>query len=129
MSRRGLGYAISVLAALAIAMPVVTHANSNKDNKSTASAQMDVVKDATIGGKEVKAGTYDVKATETKVTLLRNGKVVAEAPVQWKDEQSKSSFSSIVMDGSTVKEIHFNGKSRYAEVSDSSAMSSGGGQR
>jgi hypothetical protein len=127
MSRRGLGYAFSILAALVIAMPIAARANAGKDTK-TVSAQMDIVKDTTIGGKEVKAGTYDVKASETKVTLSRNGKLVAEAPVQWKDEQGKSSYSSIVTDGGSVKEIHFNGKARYAEVSDSSAMSSGGQQ-
>jgi hypothetical protein len=128
MSRRGLGHAFSILAALAISMPIAAHANAAKD-KSTASAQMDIVKDATIGGKEVKAGTYDIKATETKVTLSRNGKVVAEAPVQWKDAQSKSSYSAIVIDSGAVKEFHFNGKAKYAEVADGSAMSTGGGQQ
>lgn len=127
MSRRGLGYAFSILAALAIAMPNAVHANAAKD-KSTASAQMDIVKDATIGGKEVKAGTYDVKASDTKVTLSRNGKVIAEAPVQWKDSESKSSYSAIVIDSGVVKEFHFNGKSRYAEVSEGSTMSTGGQQ-
>lgn len=128
MSRSGLGYAFSILAAIAIAMPIAARANAANDTKSKVSAQMDIVKDATIGGKEVKAGTYDVKVDGTKVTLSHNGKLVAEAPVQWKDEQGKSSYSSIVIDGGAVKEIHFNGKSRYAEVSDSSAMSSGGQQ-
>lgn len=127
MSRRGLGFAVSILSALAIATPLVARANAGKDTKSI-SAQMDIVKDATIGGKEVKAGTYDVKVNETKVTLSRNGKVVAEAPVQWKDASSKSSYSAIVIDGGAVKEIYFNGKSRYAQISDSSAMSSGGQQ-
>jgi hypothetical protein len=127
MSRRGLGFAVSILSALAIAMPLMASANAGKDTKSI-TAQMDIVKDATIGGKEVKAGTYDVKVNETKVTLSRNGKVVAEAPVQWKDASSKSSYSAIVIDGGTVKEIYFNGKSRYAQVSDGSAMSSGGQQ-
>jgi len=128
MSSRRLGYVFSILAAMTIAMPLAARSNAGKDTKSTVSAQMDIVKDATIGGKEVKAGTYDVKANETKVTFSRNGKVVAEAPVQWKDEQSKSLHSMLVIDGSSVKEIHFTGKSRYVEVSDSSAMASGGQQ-
>jgi len=128
MSSRRLGYVFSILAAMTIAMPLAARSNAGKDTKSTVSAQMDIVKDATIGGKEVKAGTYDVKANETKVTFSRNGKVVAEAPVQWKDEQSKSLHSMLVIDGCAVKEIHFTGKSRYVEVSDSSAMASGGQQ-
>lgn len=124
MSRRGLGFAFSMLAGLALAMPFCAGANSGKDTKSV-SAQMDIVNDATIGGKQIKAGTYDVKANETKVTLSRNGKIVAEAPVQWKDGDSKQTFSSIVTDGGAVKEIHFNGKTRYAEIADGAAMSSG----
>lgn len=124
MSRRGLGFAFSMLAAVALAVPFAASANSGKDTKSV-TAQLDIVSDASIGGKQLKAGTYDVKATETKVTLSHNGKVVAEAPVQWKDGDSKQKFSSIVTDAGTVKEIHFNGKTRYAEIADGAAMSSG----
>ena len=127
MSRRGIGYVFATLAALALAMPLAAHNNAGKDSK-TVSASMAMVNDATIGGKQVKAGTYDVKADETKVTLSRNGKVVAEAPVQWKDEQSKSKYSSITVDSGAVKEIHFNGKARYAELS-SASMTTNGGQQ
>lgn len=81
---------------------------------------MELVNDATIGGKQVKAGTYDVKADGSKITLSHNGKVVAESPVEWKDEAAKSPYSAIVVDSGAVKEVHFNGKTRYAEVSTSS---------
>jgi hypothetical protein len=128
MSRRGISYVFAALAALALAMPFAARANAGNNSKSTASATMDIVNDATIGGKQVKAGTYDVKADETKVTLSHNGKVVAEAPVQWKDEQSKPQYSSVVIDSGAVKEIHFNGKGRYAEISQGSMSSSGGQQ-
>lgn len=128
MSRRGISYFFAALATLALAMPLAARNNAGKNTKSTASGTMEILSDATVGGKQVKAGTYDVKADETKVTLSRNGKVVAEAPVQWKDEQSKSKYSSIVVDTGAVKEIHFNGKVRYAEVS-SASMTSNGGQQ
>lgn len=127
MSRHGIGYVFAALAALALAMPLAAHNNAGKDSK-TVSVSMEILNDATIGGKQVKAGTYDVKADETKVTLSRNGKVVAEASVQWKDEQSKPTFSSIVVDSGTVKEFHFNGKARYADVS-SASMTLNGGQQ
>jgi hypothetical protein len=127
MSRHGIGYIFAPLAALALAMPLAAHNNAAKNSK-TVSASMEIVNDATIGGKQVKAGTYNVKADETKVTLSLNGKVVAEAPVEWKDEQSKPKYSSITVDSGSVKEIHFNGKARYAELSAASTPTSGGQQ-
>jgi hypothetical protein len=127
MSRHGIGYVFAALAALALAMPLAAHNNAGKDS-TIVKATMAVSDDATFGGKQVKAGTYDVKADETKVTLSLNGKVVAEASVQWKDEQSKPTSSSIVVDSGTVKEFHFNGRARYADVS-SASMTSNGGQQ
>ena len=41
------------------------------------------------GRQELKPGTYRVTADDSKVTLTLDGKVVAEAPVQWKDETNK----------------------------------------
>ncbi|HKN60496.1 MAG TPA: hypothetical protein VJW93_04930 [Candidatus Acidoferrales bacterium] len=127
MSRHGIGYIFAALAALALAMPLAAHNNAGKDSK-TVKASMAISDDATLGGKLVKAGTYDVKADETKVTLSRNGKVVAEAPVEWMDEQSKSNYSSIKVDSGSVKEIHFNGKARYAALSSASMPTNGGQQ-
>ena len=44
------------------------------------------------------------------------GKVMAEAPAQWKDETSKPRNSNIVTTGDQVTEIHFSGKMRYVTV-------------
>jgi hypothetical protein len=46
-----------------------------------------------------------------------NGKVVAEAPVTWKDETSKPRNSNVVTNDNTVTEIHFNGKMRFVSIS------------
>jgi hypothetical protein len=115
-------FAVTLLAALALVIPASARDNGAKNSKSTVNATMDLVNPATIAGKQLKPGTYDVKADDSKVTLSLNGKVVAEAPVQWKDEKSKSKFSAIVTDGegNQVKEVHFNGKSRYVELASSS---------
>jgi len=86
---------------------------------------MELVTDATVGGKQVKAGTYDVKAGESTLTLMQRGKVVAEAPIEWKDEPSKSQNSTLVIESGAVKEIHFMGKNRYAELSSGPTESTG----
>lgn len=71
---------------------------------------------AKLSGTPLKAGEYEVKADETKVTLVFNGKVVAEAKVEWKDGASKASQTSLLIVGEEIKEIRFGGKSRYAVI-------------
>jgi hypothetical protein len=122
MSRIAKNLAVALLAALALVIPASARENAPKNSKSTVVETMDLLNPATIAGKQLKPGTYEVKADDSKVTLSLNGKVVAEAPVQWKDEQSKAKYSAIVTDGdgNQVKEVHFNGKNRYVEIAASS---------
>ena len=116
---------VSILAVLAIAMPLAALSSAAK-SKTTARARIDVLADANLAGTQVKAGTYDVEANESKLTLKRNGKVVAEAPIEWKDEQSKPQYPSIVAESGRVIEVHFGGKKRYAQVGYGSASAVGG---
>jgi hypothetical protein len=71
---------------------------------------------AKLAGAPLKAGEYDVNADDTKVTLLSKGKVVAEAKVEWKDGASKASQTSLLIAGDEIKEIRFEGKTRYAVI-------------
>jgi|ERR1700693_1544506 len=71
---------------------------------------------AKLGGAELKAGDYNITADDTKVTLKVNGKVVAEAKVEWKDGASKASQTSLLIAGDEIKEFRFEGKTRYAVV-------------
>ena len=125
MCRNRINFVLAVLVAVALAMPLAAQANTGKNSKAGASARMDLINDASIGGKSIKAGTYDVKADDTTLTLKQNGKVVAQAPIEWKDEPSKSAYSSLVTESGTVLEVHFSGKTRYAAVSGTSAGTTG----
>jgi hypothetical protein len=71
---------------------------------------------AKLSGAELKAGDYNVNADDTKVTLLFKGKVVAEAKVEWKDGTSKASQTSVLIAGDEIKEIRFEGKTKYAVI-------------
>jgi hypothetical protein len=122
MSRSRMNCVLSVLAALALAMPLAARASAEK---STARASVDLVSEATIGGKQLKAGTYDVEANGSTLTLMQKGKVLAEAPIAWKDEQSKSRYSAIVTEGGTVTEVHFQGRKQYARLSGGSMPNAG----
>jgi hypothetical protein len=114
MSRRGVNAVAPILIALALAMPLAARAVAN--GSKPLSATMDILSAASLGGKQLKPGTYTVTADDTKVTVSQNGKMVAEAPVQWKDETSKARYSNIVTVGDQVTEIHFGGKMRYVTV-------------
>lgn len=116
MSRRGVNRVVLFIVALVLAVPLVTRTAAANGSKST-SATMDILTKVSLNGKELKPGTYTVTADDSKVTLAQNGKVMAEAPVRWKDETSKSRNSTIVTTDDQVTEIHFSGKMRYVTVS------------
>ena len=125
MSRSRKTHALTAFAVLALTTVFSAYDSSANDSKKV-NTTLAFVTDATIAGKQVKAGEYDVKATQSSLQLLHNGKLVAESPVEWKDEQSKPRNSSVVTDNGAVKEIHFAGKERYVELGGESATMSTG---
>jgi hypothetical protein len=64
----------------------------------------------------MKAGEYSVTADDTHAKFSKNGKVIAEASVQWKDESAKSRSTAVVVENNQIKEIHFDGKMKYVEI-------------
>lgn len=115
MSRRGVNRVVRILVVLALAMPFAArpaHANGSKPTSAT----MDFLDAVSLNGKQLKPGTYTVTADDAKVTIAQNGKVMAEAPVEWKDEASKPRNSNIVTTSGEVTEIHFSGKMRYVQI-------------
>jgi ribose/xylose/arabinose/galactoside ABC-type transport system permease subunit len=116
-SRRPLSFVLSALAALAIAMPMAARDTYAKSTKAT-STTVEIITAATFGGKQIQPGTYTIRADESTVTLLHNGKMVAQAPAQWRDETSKAETSNVVFENNQIKEIHFGGKMKYVEVMD-----------
>jgi hypothetical protein len=114
MARRGWNLVTPILVALLVAMPLA--ARDAAKNGKTTSGEVGILTTVTLAGKELKPGNYRVTADDSKVTVLLGGKVVAEAPVQWKDENIAPRYTSIVTTGDQVKEIHFNGKMRYVAI-------------
>ncbi|HEX4076930.1 MAG TPA: hypothetical protein VHX49_16135 [Candidatus Acidoferrales bacterium] len=114
-SHRTLGFVFSALAALAVAMPMAARTASAKDTRSTTTT-MDIISAETLGGKQIQPGTYTFKIDDSTVTILQHGKMVAEAPVQWKDETKKPNMTNIVTQNDQIKEIHFGGKMKYVQV-------------
>ncbi len=120
MSRSKMNGVLTILAALALALSIATHAAPAKDAKSNLipilKTELTLLSPATFGGTELKAGEYSVTADDTHAKFLKNGKVIAEAPVQWKDESAKPKSTAVVVDSNQIKEIHFGGKMKYVEI-------------
>ena len=117
MFRSGRSFLLTAVAGLIIAMPMAARVAMAKESKTTV-ASVAILSEMTLAGKQIKPGDYQVRADETKVTIEREGKVIAEAPIQWKDETKKPSYSNIVSENGQIKEIHFGGKMRYVAVSE-----------
>lgn len=125
MSRSGRNVLIA-FAALLFALPLAARSH-DKAAKSTVRTNVELAQDATFAGKDLKAGTYQVRASETTLTLLQKGKVVAEGPIEWKNEAGKGSTdSSVMINGGAVTEIHFIGRDRYAQVASGSDSGAAG---
>jgi hypothetical protein len=120
MSRSKMNGVLTVLAALALVLSIATHTTPAKDAKSTVTpivkAELRLLSPATLGGTELKAGEYSVTADDAHARFSKNGKVIAEVAVQWKDESAKSQANAIVVDSNQIKEIHFGGKMKYVEI-------------
>lgn len=66
--------------------------------------------DATIAGKQVKAGDYKIEVKDNNTAVLKQGKNIVEVPV--KTETSESKFSSTQVqytDGNNLQEIRVGG--------------------
>jgi hypothetical protein len=116
MSRNTISrFAIAVFA-FALAFPVLAAPGTTKGTEKPIRSTITLTSPAMIAGHELKAGDYEVSASGDKVTISQNGKMVAEAPAQWKDAP-KPRTSTIVLDANnTIKEIHFGGKDHYVAL-------------
>jgi hypothetical protein len=112
---RKFAIAVVFLAGLALALPTLASETPGKKSKAIKTT-FDLLQPVTIAGTQLKPGTYDVTADDTTVTLKLNDKVMVEAPVQWKDQATKSELSGAVIVSGELKEIHFGGKTRYVEI-------------
>lgn len=116
MSRVAVYRLLASVLALALVVSTAVAPASAKETKVIAKASITLPSPHTLGGTQLKAGNYLVIADESKVTVKKDGKVVAEANAQWMDGQGKASNTSLVTDGDNIREIHFGGKSRYVVI-------------
>jgi hypothetical protein len=115
---RAMNRVMTVLAALVMLVAIAAQTAPAKETKAGVTTTMSLLNPATFAGKELKPGDYAVTADETHVRISMNGKVIAEAPVQWKDETSKARYSAFVSQDNKITEIHFGGKTRFVAIAE-----------
>ncbi|MFZ3216472.1 MAG: hypothetical protein WA192_10470 [Candidatus Acidiferrales bacterium] len=118
MSRHAMNRVFGAVAALALLLSVAAQTAPAKETKVEIKTTMSLLNPAQFAGKDLKPGDYTVQVDETHVKLSMNGKLVVEAPVQWKDETSKPQYSAFVSNGNKITEIHFGGKTRFVTISE-----------
>jgi hypothetical protein len=98
----------SILAVLAIATPIWAR---------TKSADLHLTDPATIGTTQLQPGEYKLRVEEggSQVSILRQGKVVAEVPCHWVQLQAKSKLTEIDRNADQITEIHFEGDIQAAQ--------------
>jgi multidrug efflux pump subunit AcrA (membrane-fusion protein) len=107
---------LTIVAGLILAIPLAAHAFGPAKNPNAITTTVDIFNPASLAGKQLKPGTYVITADDSKVTLVLNGKVVAEAPAQGKDRAGRAQNSTVEAIEGKIKEIHFAGKTRYLEI-------------
>lgn len=109
---------IRLLAMLAVAAILLALARSENTEsaQSAVETSLHFFRAVTLSGKELQPGIYSLVANSSKVMLKQSGRVVAEAPVQWKDGDKKEFATHVVLDGNNIKEIRFAGRTRYIVI-------------
>lgn len=118
MSRHPRKQTFTILAALVLLVSISAQIAPAKDTKAGVNTTMSLLNPTTLAGKDLKPGDYAVTVDESHVKLSLHGKVIAEAPVQWKDETSKPKYSTFVVDGNKITEIHFGGKTKFVTIAE-----------
>jgi hypothetical protein len=67
---------------------------------------------ATVAGKTLHEGDYDLVVNGTQAKFASKGKVVAEVPCTWKTLSAKAEHDIVMIDGGAVTEIEFQGKTQ-----------------
>lgn len=120
MARSLMNHVVTLLAALVLMVAITAQVTPANDSKTGVKTTMSLVNPTSLAGKQLKAGDYEVSADESQVRISLHGKVVAQAPVQWKDDASKADRSAFVVSDNRIIEIHFGGKTRYVTIAQES---------
>jgi hypothetical protein len=106
------------LCALAfLALPFLASARPKTENTQMEKKSMDLRSAATVDGKALQPGNYEVVIEGNQVRFEREGKTVVTAPCNWKGLGYKSPYDSVTFSASRqLQELDFAGSDQALEV-------------
>ena len=116
MKHNKLVHLFAVALMLAAAIPAMASPKGAKMSNSILKGQFNVAGGEIISGTTLTPGEYNVVANDSTVSFFRGKKLVAEAPIQWKDATEKIDQNAIVTDAGKIQEVRFKGQSRSVVV-------------
>jgi hypothetical protein len=95
-------YYLAVLAVLTLTMP---------SSARTYKQSLTFTNNTTIGSAQLKPGSYDFTADDTKkeLNILQKGKIIATVQGQWVKIPQKSEISGLVTDQDKITQVLFQG--------------------
>lgn len=98
---------ITALIATGMALPIWVTAAADTIHKT-----VHIGAAATVAGKALQEGDYDLVVSGTQAKFASKGKVVAEVPCTWKTLPAKAEHDMVMIDAGAVTEIEFQGKTQ-----------------
>lgn len=98
----------AILAVLALSAPVWAR---------TKSVDLHLTDPTTIGTTQLQPGDYQLRVQEggNQVSVVRQGKVIAEVPCHWVQLQSKPNQSQVLFTSNQITEVDFGGDTQAAQ--------------
>jgi hypothetical protein len=110
-----LNWGLSAIAFLAL--PLLVSARPKTTNPENEKKSLQLYENATVGGKTLSPGTYEVLIEGKKVSFERNGQTVVTAQCDWKTMDHKSPYDSATFSKNhVIQELNFQGSNQALEV-------------
>ena len=103
--------------AAVLAGPLIASAKPKDADAQVKKEKIELFDHATVDGKELAPGGYEVIVEGQNVRFERNGHTLVTAPCDWKTLEHGAPYSSVTLSATKViEEIQFQGSNRALEV-------------
>jgi len=100
-----------------IAIPVMASPKPKAENPQMERKSLQLDSSATVDGKTLTPGRYEVLIEGNKVSFDHDGHTVATAPCNWKTLQFKPNYDSTTISANhVIQELQFEGSNQALEV-------------
>ena len=117
MTRNKMLQFFALMLLLALALPAVAAPKNTKESSQNivAKGSFTVSGAKSLNGTSLQPGEYKVLASDSQVSFVLNGKIAAQAPIQWKDAD-RVDTNTVIDESGNIRELRFKGKKRSAVI-------------